>query len=142
MLAEISEKEAALGIGGAKGGAAAAQTPPPGRAAATPEEGGGSAQAVLDAVWSGDAGAVSSALRTAPQAATATYATSEGLATIHAAVQRGHTEVLHVLLEAGVAPDLPKQDGATALFLAAAKGQVESMQALLSAGADAAKTLP
>ena len=90
---------------------------------------------MLDAVWSGDAAAVSSALRTAPQAATATYATSEGLATIHAAVQRGHTEVLHVLLEAGVAPDLPKQDGATALFLAAAKGQVESMQALLSAGA-------
>ena len=48
MLAESAEKEAARGIGGAKG---AAQTPPPGRAAATPEEGGGSAQAVRFGKW-------------------------------------------------------------------------------------------
>ena len=98
---------------------------------------------ITDAVWSGDFAAVAAALQAAPESISATYpASGGGMSLTHAAVQQGHTDVLRLLLESGAPPDTPKDDGATALLLSAAKGSVESLQLLLSARANPRFALP
>jgi Ca2+-binding EF-hand superfamily protein/ankyrin repeat protein len=117
---------------GAEAAAAAAAAPSPPAAAAA----AAAPASITDAVWSGNAAAVEAALAADPESIGATYTAGGGMALVHAAVQQGHMDVLRLLLESGAPADAPKDDGATALLLAAAEGSVEGLQMLLFAGAD------
>ncbi|CAK8990518.1 unnamed protein product [Durusdinium trenchii] len=55
---------------------------------------------------------------------------------IHIAANRGHLEVVRLLLEAGADKDAVRTDGATALFIAAKNGHLEVVRLMLEAGAD------
>ena len=52
------------------------------------------------------------------------------------ASDRGHAEVVHLLLEAGADRNLANDDGDTALMLASKTGRIEVVRLLLDAGAD------
>ncbi len=53
------------------------------------------------------------------------------------AIRQGHTDAVRLLLGGGTAPDAVDDDGQRALHLAAARGDVEVVERLLAAGADA-----
>ncbi len=65
----------------------------------------------------------------------ATYA---GMVPLSIAAQRGHKEIVRLLLRERVDPNIPAQDGITALQLACLKGHTAIAEMLLHAGADAA----
>lgn len=55
---------------------------------------------------------------------------------VHYAAERGDTELLRVLLDAGAAPDALTRHGETPMHLAARCVQIDAVRALLHAGAD------
>ena len=86
---------------------------------------------LMDAVVSGDAGAVSHSL----QLGAATDFEREGATPLIAAAQRGRADLLQLLLAGGASPDFTTHSGDSALRAAAVLGDVGSCEALLAAGA-------
>ena len=59
-----------------------------------------------------------------------------GWSPLHYAAVKGHAAIIKLLLSNGAAVNEPSPDGDTALILAVRSGNVEAVQALVSAGAD------
>ena len=55
---------------------------------------------------------------------------------INQAAHDGHVKVAQLLIQAGAKPDMPEDEGQTALSIAAEQGHLEFVKALLQAGAD------
>ena len=65
-------------------------------------------------------------------------ADTDGLKPLHWAADRGHVDIVRLLLARGAAVDVLDPDGQTPLHYAASCGHLEAAQALLEAGADPA----
>ena len=63
-----------------------------------------------------------------------------GVTALHVAAEKGHVEVVRLLLEAGAKQDAVDSNGATALHRAAKRGHSEVVRLLLEAGADTGRT--
>ena len=57
-----------------------------------------------------------------------------GATALMAASQKGHLEVVRLLLEIGVDNGLDRNDGSTALFIASLNGHLEVVRLLLESG--------
>ncbi len=90
------------------------------------------AQALLDAVRSGDASAVKKMLR-ADKSLASTSDASDSTVLMHAAI-RGETEIVKLLLDAGADPNAKNKRNGTALLWAIA--DIGTMRLLLDHGAD------
>jgi ankyrin repeat protein len=55
---------------------------------------------------------------------------------LHIAAQKGHADIIRLLVEKGAKVDMPDEQGHTPLFHAADKGMVEAVATLLDLGAD------
>ncbi len=62
--------------------------------------------------------------------------TASGYTSLYYAAQRGHADVVRVLLAAGADPNVRTEQGYTPLWTATARGCLEIVRALLDAGAD------
>ncbi|SVA05987.1 uncharacterized protein METZ01_LOCUS58841 [marine metagenome] len=88
--------------------------------------------ALIDAVKSGSAGAVS---RLLDEGADPNGTEPDGTTPLHWAIQRNDQGTAHRLISGGAAVDVTNRYGVTPLALAATNGSVAMVEALLAAGA-------